>query len=359
MDDTSMKFKRLFALLLLAMGLIVANAAEAVVGDKGPVGDKGLPGNKGLPGDKGLPGAKGLPGDKGLPGAKGLPGDKGLTGNKGLPGDKGLTGNKGLPGAKGDQGLPGDKGLQGDKGDAGTNGTNGDKGLPGDKGLQGDKGDAGTQIANGTTTGDMLYWDETQIKWVVLPAPNPLPIAPAKATLSFCNGVPTWVKNCVPVNTGVYQIGETGQAGGIVFYVTDGGLHGMEAAPVDQSSSADWGCANTIISGAQATSVGSGIVNTDAILASCNEVNIAARIATSYSLNGFNDWYLPSQDELALLYSNQNIIGGFSATLYWSSSDNGIQNNNPSAWTQVFASGYQKPDAAKSNKLPIRAIRSF
>ena len=34
MDDTSMKFKRMFALLLLAMGLVVANVAEAVkIGD--------------------------------------------------------------------------------------------------------------------------------------------------------------------------------------------------------------------------------------------------------------------------------------------------------------------------------------
>jgi hypothetical protein len=31
-----------------------------------------------------------------------------------------------------------------------------------------------------------------------------------------------------------YAIGDTGPAGGIVFYITDGGLHGMEATPDDQ-----------------------------------------------------------------------------------------------------------------------------
>jgi len=33
----------------------------------------------------------------------------------------------------------------------------------------------------------------------------------------------------------VYAIGDTGAADGIVFYITDGGLHGLEAAPVDQA----------------------------------------------------------------------------------------------------------------------------
>jgi hypothetical protein len=46
MDDTSMKFKRIFGLLMMAMGLNFANAAEAMgaegsTGKKGPRGDKG------------------------------------------------------------------------------------------------------------------------------------------------------------------------------------------------------------------------------------------------------------------------------------------------------------------------------
>lgn len=39
----------------------------------------------------------------------------------------------------------------------------------------------------------------------------------------------------------VYAIGDTGPAGGIVFYVTEGGIHGLEAAQVDQGY-APWGC---------------------------------------------------------------------------------------------------------------------
>jgi len=101
---------------------------------------------------------------------------------------------------------------------------------------------AGTKIADGTTAGDMLYWDETQIKWVVLPAPNPLPIAPAKATLSFCNGVPTWKVTCPPTD-GLYKIGDIGQAGGVVIDIWDAGLHGIEVAPVNPFVAAEWDAA--------------------------------------------------------------------------------------------------------------------
>ena len=44
----------------------------------------------------------------------------------------------------------------------------------------------------------------------------------------------------------VYEIGKTGPAGGIVFYVTDGGLSGLEAAPTDVSTVV-WGCSATLV----------------------------------------------------------------------------------------------------------------
>ena len=43
------------------------------------------------------------------------------------------------------------------------------------------------------------------------------------------------------IDSVTYEIGDTGPAGGIVFYVTDGGLHGLEAAPEDQDRG-EWGC---------------------------------------------------------------------------------------------------------------------
>ena len=215
---------------------------------------------------------------------------------------------------------------------------------------------AGTTIADGTTTGDMLYWDETQIKWVVLPAPNPLPIAPAKATLSFCNGVPTWKVTCPPTD-GLYKIGDIGQAGGIVFYITDAGLHGLEAAPIDQSSTgAPWGCYGTSMTGAYGTAVGTGEANTAAIVTSCNESNIAAILANNYVLNGYSDWFLPSLDELNLMYQQRNIVGGFQgAWNYWSSSEY----DNGNAWAVDFTSGVNSQVQKRVDFNLVRSIRYF
>jgi hypothetical protein len=45
----------------------------------------------------------------------------------------------------------------------------------------------------------------------------------------------------------------------------------------------------------------------------------AAGLARAYSGGGYNDWYLPSKDELNKLYLNQVTIGGFADATYWSS----------------------------------------
>ncbi len=64
---------------------------------------------------------------------------------------------------------------------------------------------------------------------------------------------------------------------------------------------AGWGCDGIEI-GANGTEVGTGVQNTADILAGCNEDGIAARIVENYELNGFKDWFLPSLEELSLLY---------------------------------------------------------
>ena len=47
------------------------------------------------------------------------------------------------------------------------------------------------------------------------------------------------------------------------------------------------------------TALGTGLANTNLILASCATRPIAASVATSYTGGGFNDWYLPSSGEWA------------------------------------------------------------
>lgn len=122
----------------------------------------------------------------------------------------------------------------------------------------------------------------------------------------------------------LYTIGDTGPAGGIVFHATDGGLHGLEAAPVDQAIAfapgAEWGCIGIDLFGADGTAIGTGAQNTADILADCTETPIAADMAAGYTLNGFSDWFLPSIAELTLMRDNIENVGGFAGE-YWSSSE--------------------------------------
>ena len=331
------QFKRI---LMVFMLLIVANTAVAAgtVGSQGPTGPAGAKGSVGLKGDKGLEGAVG---------------SVGATGAKGATGPKGDKGEKGPAGAS--QGL---QGVQGRQGQTGA------------------RGPAGSAQAGGNTAGDMQYWDGSQ--WQVVAPPSPLPVAPAMATLHFCNGLPTWAANCLPVQTTVYSIGATGPAGGIVFYLTDNtGLHGLEAAPANINNDAwyTWGCwgyANNNYTytavGNTGTSVGTGAANTAAIMAACGSAgglgNVdplgmgtasnAAAAADAYVLNGFTDWYLPSKDELNFLYAQKFVVGGFADDYYWSSSENSSTN----AWGQYFTSGNQS-HGSKYVALPVRAVRAF
>jgi hypothetical protein len=154
-----------------------------------------------------------------------------------------------------------------------------------------------------------------------------------------------------------YITGQIGPAGGIVFYVTDGGLHGLEAAPVDQSATATWGCFGKDIAGADGPTIGAGDQNTADILVDCAALGIAARLADNYSLNGFNDWFLPSQDELNELYLQRAIVGGFTAIdSYWSSTEQ----SSSAAWVQSFKNGNKSNlDKRENTFTGTRAVRAF
>lgn len=100
-----------------------------------------------------------------------------------------------------------------------------------------------------------------------------------------------------------YSLGGKGPAGGIVFYLSADKQHGMEAGPA--LSSGKWGCNLTFL-GITATTIGSGVGNTQAMIDRCAESKTAAHTARGVTLNGYNDWYLPSQDEMIELVKYAN-----------------------------------------------------
>ena len=149
--------------------------------------------------------------------------------------------------------------------------------------------------------------------------------------------------------------------GGVVAHLLEEGdtgydpniQHGLIATVADVSAGAEWGCEGVLI-GSDGTAIGTGNQNTEDIVAVCLTAGIAAKLCKDLVQGGYNDWYLPSKDELNQLYINRVAIGGFSTSNYWSSSED----TSNGVWYQDFSDGSTN-DYSKTNLTAVRAIRTF
>ena len=153
-------------------------------------------------------------------------------------------------------------------------------------------------------------------------------------------------------NNSALAIGDTHQ-GGIIFWL-DGNGGGLVAASFDQSSSAEWGCDETLISGADGTAIGTGAQNTIDIEVGCTTYGTAADICVRQALGGYSDWFLPSKDELNEMHLNKVAIGGLSGNTHWSSTEVGIS----TASNQMLDTGFQGY-YGKNQNYDVRAVRAF
>ena len=107
-------------------------------------------------------------------------------------------------------------------------------------------------------------------------------------------------------------------------------------------------------------SIGSGLLNTDKIIAAQGSnygPKYAAGVARAAKYGGYTDWFLPSRDELSKICLNKDIIGLNSFDLMWTSSED-YQNDRTKIWF------YRLQNCKPSTSVPttqyaVRAVRAF
>jgi hypothetical protein len=167
-----------------------------------------------------------------------------------------------------------------------------------------------------------------------------------------------WVSLSAAASTCGLSIGDTHQ-GGIIFYLDASGCHGLIAAPGNQSTAAAWWNGSYMDTRAYGSGLFEGKYNTQMINWQQGNTSSAAAICAYY---GDGKWYLPSIEELNLMYENigqgnalgLGNIGGFADASYWSSTEN----FNSFAWFQYFFDGDQDI-FYKATSIYVRAVRAF
>ena len=107
------------------------------------------------------------------------------------------------------------------------------------------------------------------------------------------------------------------------------------------------------------TAIGTGSINTSAILMACEGTASAAQVCKQLTLAAYTDWFLPSKDELYLMYLNLKVkgLGGFSDLRYLSSSQTEISG----CFIQDFGTTINQSPTVydKFSPVLVRAIRAF
>jgi hypothetical protein len=145
-------------------------------------------------------------------------------------------------------------------------------------------------------------------------------------------------------NAATYSIGQnSSELGGIIFYLDATGQHGLVCASQDQSTGSHWHNGAFTNTNSLDSIVGSGNANTTKIIMSQGVDPYAAKLCYDLSLAGFTDWYLPSKEELSLMFTNvgrgaktpNKDVGNFASDFYWSSTELDLN----FAWAQYFLEG--------------------
>ncbi len=124
-----------------------------------------------------------------------------------------------------------------------------------------------------------------------------------------------------------HTIGES-YGGGIVFYVSSDGCHGLISDTQDQYAAEYW----------------------DHAFDGLNDPSLHSTEGGKYF-----DWRMPSKWELNQMYIQRATIGGFASARYWCSIHN---SSNENIWYHDFSTGTQSVNT-RTNSYHVRAVRAF
>ena len=161
-----------------------------------------------------------------------------------------------------------------------------------------------------------------------------------------------------------YEVGEyVEDQGGVIFHrYLDGDTQNyLVVGLTDLSSSQAWSNVDSTLIGLTAQSTWDGLSNSNAIISQATHTSSAAKLCLDSTASSQTDWYLPSIDELRLIFVNSfNVNKSLStvpgatqlptpATNYWSSTENTLSTSN----------SLSNLSASKNSPFYVRAIRKF
>jgi hypothetical protein len=164
-----------------------------------------------------------------------------------------------------------------------------------------------------------------------------------------------------------YEAGEyVEDQGGVIFHrYLDGDTQNyLVVGLTDLSTSQAWSNVASTLIGSAAQSTWDGLSNSNAIISQATHTSSAAKLCLDSTASSQTDWYLPSVDELRLVFVNSfsvnkslSIIPGATqlptaATNYWSSTENTLSTSNSGSNLSIAS-------ASKNSPLYVRAVRKF
>ena len=180
---------------------------------------------------------------------------------------------------------------------------------------------------------------------------------------------------------GLVSVGDTGPAGGVVFYVDSmdvyPGFVFLEAAPAQYSQTllpfTPATYRKDVLSSVTSIDIGAGLANTINIVREVGDGNYASKYSLDMSVNGFSDWFLPSLREMEALcmYSagvnndpessdfglcarSRSLLYG-QEDQYWTSSNA----NSVYTWLVVLGKGHTLADNTRLSEVRVVPVRYF